>query len=264
MDKYEIVHVAVDPPSTLDADLTKKVAAIVHEDAYDVHLHLVGEIPRILAHCQSMHAAESIAQSLRDLGLVAFVCEDSELLKTSPSFEAHNIEFEEGGVLFRDSGGRVKRINPGNVFLILKARIQADVEKESIRTKTKLSLTTTILTGGIPIRRRVTEKTKNRSFQSECFARLYDRKLSEPSIEVLQHGIDYSFLGTEIAYSSLENFNTVVAKIRRAFPEAIFDDRLMKSYKADVPCLGVRDNLEINCKLIYLYNLARAASNRSG
>ena len=129
----------------------------------------------------------------------------------------------------------------------------------SVRTKTKFNLPATILTGGIPIRRRVTEKTKNRSFQSECLARLYDRKLSESSIEILQHGIDYSFLGTKIAYSSLENFSTVVAKIREAFPEAIFDDRLMKPYKADVPCIGVRDKLEINCKLIYLYNVARAA-----
>jgi len=65
-----------------------------------------------------------------------------------------------------------------------------------------------------------------------------------------------------MAYSSLENFNTVVAKLREAFPEAIFDDRLMKPYKTDVPSLGVRDNLEIDCKLIYLYNLARAALSR--
>ncbi|MBM3142899.1 MAG: hypothetical protein FJ005_07630 [Chloroflexi bacterium] len=130
------------------------------------------------------------------------------------------------------------------------------MEVETTKSKIKFSLTGTLLTGGIPIWRKVDEKTTARSIEAEYFARLYDRKSSEPSIDILQHHMNYSFLGAKIAVSSLTNFGTLVLKLREVFPQAIFDNRLVKSFVVTESSSSVREDIEINCKLIFLFHLA--------
>ncbi|MBM3142898.1 MAG: hypothetical protein FJ005_07625 [Chloroflexi bacterium] len=70
MADYEVIHVAVAPPATLDANLVKSVAAVINKSPYDTRLLLAGEIPKIIAHYNSIQIAESGIQNLRDLGLV--------------------------------------------------------------------------------------------------------------------------------------------------------------------------------------------------
>jgi hypothetical protein len=79
---------------------------------------------------------------------------------------------------------------------------------------------------------------------------------TEPSVEILQYDLDYSFLGVEMASTSLANFSTIITKIRDTFPQAVFDDRLIEPFAVDILFTAPRDNIEINCKLIYLYHQA--------
>lgn len=256
------MYVAVAPRSTLDADLIKAVAAIIDKEPYDTRLLLSGEIPRIIAQCSSVHEAESIAQGLRELGLVAIICEDLEFRKPLESFSAHTLEFQEGGVLFRDKSGRERRMGARDVFLILEGRIQTYIEEETTKTRMKISWPATVLTGGIPIWRKVGEKARETFFQSEYFVRLYDRKPSELSVELLQNHMNYSFLGTSMTFSSLTNFGAVVTKLREVFPQAVFDDRLMKSFGPSMPSTSVQADLEIKLRLIYLYHVAQRGLDR--
>lgn len=253
---YEVVHVAIAPPDRLEANLIKKVAAIVGKDLYGTRLLLAGKIPKIIAHYDTVQIAELTAQSLRELGLVAIVCKASELRKPSQRYRAHTLKFEERAVLFWDKSGQARRIETRNAFLIINGRMQTYTETEVTSTKMKFSLPGTVLTGGIPIWRRVKEKTRDKSLQTECFVRLYDRTSPEPSVEILQYDLDYSFLGAKMASSSLANFSAVVTKIRDTFPQAVFDDRLIEPFEVDIPSTTPRDNIEINCKLIYLYHQA--------
>lgn len=259
---YEIVHVAIAPLDTLDENLIRKVADIVNKDPYDTRLLLAGENPRIVAHCQGMQVAQSMAHNLTDLGLVAIVCKHSELHKPLQSFQAYAMEFREGKVAFWDKGGQEIRMESGNVFLIVKGRKQTYTEEGKTKTRMKLSLPATVLTGGIPIWRRVREKTTDSSVQSEWFLRLFVRRSSEPCVEILQDHMNYSFLGAKMASSSLTNFGTVVAKLREVFPQAIFDDRLAKSLAMNVPSVGGQDDLESKLRLIYLYHLAQSGPDR--
>ena len=253
---YEVVHVAIAPPDRLEANLIKKVAAIVGKDLYGTRLLLAGKIPKIIAHYDTVQIAELTAQSLRELGLVAIVCKASELRKPSQRYRAHTLKFEERAVLFWDKSGQARRMETRNAFLIINGRMQTYTETEVTSTKMKFSLPATVATGGIPIWRRVKEKTRDKSLQTECFVRLYDRTLPEPSVEILQYDFDYSFLGAKMASSSLANFSTIVTKIRDTFPQAVFDDRLIEPFGVDIPSTTPRDNIEINCKLIYLYHQA--------
>jgi hypothetical protein len=251
---HEIIHIAVAPPANLNADLVTSVAAIINAGISQTRLLLAGEVPKIVAHCDSMQVAESMIQNLRDMGLMAITCRDSELRQFPQTFKAQTLEFREREVLFRDSTGPEKRIAEDDVFLLLVGRAEACLEVEATTQKTKFSLSRTLLMGGIPVWRTVDEKTKTHSVQAECFARLYERKSASPSVDILQHHMNYSFLGAEVAMSSSTNFSTVVLGLRKTFPQVIFDDRLAKPSVLTISSSRVREGIEINCRLIYLFH----------
>lgn len=253
---YDIVHIAVAPPDMLEMSLVKEVATILNKDSYEIRLLLAGKIPRIVGHYQTTPIAESVAQRLRVLGLVTILCSDSELRKPSVSFRAHTLKLGEGEVIFCDKGGERRIIKATNVFLILKGTMRTYTEKEATKTAMKFSLPATVLTGGIPIWRRLKEKTKDLSIQTRSFVRLYDWISPDPSVEILQSDFDYSFLGAKMAPSSLTNLSTIIKELRNRLPQAVFDDRLTESFRVDVPFTTPGDDIAINCKLIHLYHQA--------
>jgi hypothetical protein len=251
---YEVIHIAVAPPANLDANLVRSVATIINKSPSQTRLLLASEVPKVIAHCASIQIAESMIRNLRDLGLVVIACRDSELNQFPQTFRAQTLEFREKEVLFRDSAGREKRILENNVCLVLVGRIETSMGVETTKQKTKFSLPWTLLMGGIPIWRRVDEKTTAHSIQAECFARLYERNSPDPSVDILQHHMNYSFLGAKIAASSFTNFGTVVLGLREVFPQAIFDNRLTRPSVLTTSSSRVWEGVEINCKLIYLFH----------
>lgn len=251
-DSCGLVHVAVSPPKTLDGGLLERVASLTGKEIPDARLLLVGEMPRIIASDPDPDRANAIAQGLRQAGLVAFVCKDSELRNRSAGLAAHMASFEERGVLFRDKRGGEVRIEAGDAFLIMRGRGQSPVQEKSSTTKMKLNVPATLLTGGIPIMRSVTQSATKESFRAEDFVRVFDRRSSEPRVGMSQNHVDYAFLGPELTASTPANFNIVVTRLRQWFPLAIFDERLTRPHKSDVPASGPGEALEINCRLIYL------------
>jgi hypothetical protein len=249
---YETVHIAIAPPAHPDEKLVSSVAVVINKSPTYTRLLLAGEVPKIIAHAENPPAAEAIIKSLGELGLVALACPDSELRQFSPIFEAQTLELSEQEALFRDNTGVEKRMAASDVFLILIGRVESSTEVKTTRSRIKFSWGGTLLTGGIPVFRRVKQTTTDKSSQAEDFARLYYRKSAEPGVELWQHDLNYSFLGAERAASSVLNFSTLVRRLREVFPEAIFDDRLSKPLVlADSSSW---QDAELNCRLIYLFH----------
>ena len=259
-DQHEVVYVAVVPPKTLGGDLLKTVASVVGKEIFDTRLLLAGEIPRIIASCPNTGTADSIVQGLRDAGLVAFACRDSELRNRSSGFEAHTARSGPREVIFSDRRGKEARIEAGDAFLIIRGRLRSTTQEKTSTTKMKLNVPATVLTGGIPIMRRVTKKTAQESFQAEDFVKIFDRSSSDPRVELRENRVDYTFLGPELTPSTPANFKILVTKLREWFPLAIFDERLTRRFKTDVPAAGPREALEITCRLIYFSHLAKATN----
>jgi hypothetical protein len=245
----EIVHVAIAPPTVVGEDLITEVTSIINKEPYETRLLLAGRSPRIIAHYTTLQIAESVVQRLRKLGLVVLMFRDSELPKThSPTFKGRLLKFGEGEWSFQDQSGAMKTMKPEDVFLILRGVRQIYSDKEISKTKTKLNLPATLLTGGIPIRRKVEEKTVETSIQTEHFMRLYLRNSPEPYLEITQYGFDYSCLGKNMSTTTLVNFNNLISKIKELCTRSVFDDSLSESSR------GGQDNSETRCKLIYLFH----------
>jgi hypothetical protein len=250
----EIVHVAITPPANLDENLVSDVAAVISKSPADIRLILAGKIPRIIAHYQATQAVESIAQRLRDLGLTVIVCKDFELHQSAHSFKAQTLEFGDKEVLFRDSAGGEKKVGENSIFVILEGRIRTSADIETTNPTLKFSLTKTFLMGGIPMWSKSDKKSTVHTSKDEYFARIYDRESSDPVVEMFQQHMNYSFLGTKLETYSLNNFNTVVMKLREAFPQAIYDNRLVKYFMVNPYSSRPWKDIEINCKLIYLFH----------
>jgi hypothetical protein len=249
---YEVVHIAVAPPAKLDEKLVSSVAVVINKSQTYTRLLLAGELPRIIAHADSPPGAEAIIRNLRSLGLVALAFPDAKLRQFPQIFEAQTLEFGEQEALFRDSAGAQKRMAASDVFLILTGRIESSEEVKTTTSRIKFSWGGTLLTGGIPVWRRVKKTTTDKSTQTEDFARLYERKSAEPGVELLQHHLNYSFLGAERAASSAMNLSIVVQRLREVFPEAIFDNRLSKPLALTTSSSW--QDAELNCRLIYLFH----------
>lgn len=251
--ELEISYIAVSPPDHIDADLIKKVAHILNKENYDTRRLLVGRIPRIIARYNNLQEAESAAQGLKELGLVVLLCRDSELRRPAECLTAFTMEFGDGEVLFKDKPGNSLSLEAKDVSLIIKGIIRTQTMKETTSTKLKLSLPATLVAGGLPVWRPTTQKSTDQPIESTVLARIYSHTSLNPKVELFETQLDYSFLGSDMTSFSPSNFTTVITKLRKAFPKAIFDDRFMKPIQADVPSSGPEEDLDINCKLLYLY-----------
>ncbi len=224
-----MIHVVATPSSSPDEELLKRAAHLLGKEIVDVRLLLAGEVPRIVAGCPDADKADLLARDLREAGITAFLCRDDELLSRSACFMANTMGHGEGQVIFGDRSGGEVAVGAGEAFLIIMGRRRGSAQENITTTKMKLNVAATVLTGGIPIMRRVTKTTAGGSFQVENFVRIFDRRSSDPRVEMSQDHVDYAFLGPELTPSTPVNFKLLVAKLREWFPRAIFDERLTRS-----------------------------------
>jgi hypothetical protein len=253
----DVVYVAVALPWPAEAGIVEKVASIVGKDPFGTRVLLNSKIPRILGYYGSLQAAEAVAERLRLLGLVAVVCGQAELRPPYPArFRAHTLKLKEGEITFWDKRGQSRVVDAKSVLLILRGTARTEVETGTTKTKMKLNVAATVLTGGIPVVHKVVERTGGGSLKMEDFVRLYDWTSAEPVLEVFQNDFDYSSLEKKKGFSSQENINIIVTELRSTFPAAVFDGRLTAHFKADVPFASPEEEIEINSKLIYLCHRA--------
>lgn len=266
MAEGEIVYVAVVPPASLDANIVKGVAEIIGKDPYQTRLLLVGMLPRIVARCTGMQTAESMAKQLRALKLVVIVSKEDDLRRPHQGLKVQTMSFGREDVVFQQADGRDITLVGRDVFLIIKGMrpyVPAEaamMQEPKGKTKLRLNVGATLMTGGIPIMKRVKVKANAADPQSEWFIRLYGRSSPEPRVEILQHSLDYAFLEAEMTTSSLTNFMNVLNRLKKTFPRAIFDERLVRSFGVDIPATSDEEDIEINCRLIYFQHLAASGS----
>jgi hypothetical protein len=250
----EVIYIAMNPPPDQDDLLVKNIAGIIGKSVYDTRLAIAGEIPRIIAHFDNMPFAEEIAVRLRDLGLETMMLREPELRQPKPPFYANLLEFKNDGVIFRNNQGNEINIKTNDVSLIIKGKLQTSAAIETTQSKKKINIAGTLLTGGIPIYRRVDEKSTSQIVQDEYFIRLFTRTAPESCIEIRQKTMNYSFFEKKMAASSLANFDNLSPMLKELFTKAVFDERLIKSYMPSIHSNRIDDYIEVKCRLIYLFN----------
>lgn len=258
MNEFEIIHIALAPPRAATSELIENIAEIIGKGIYDTGLLISGEIPRIIAHYTDIAVAQQVVEKLKGLGLTVLAIGDSELRRSVQVFNAYKLEFQGKEIAFADSCGNKKVMGQDDVFLIMAGRMPSEVELEKKEISSKLDITATMLTGGIPVLRKKEEKHTTSSTQTEHFIRIYGRDYSCICIQLLQHLVDYSFLRGVIEVSSLKNLRATAAALCTQFPQGIYDDRLELPFAAPVFRQGPSTDFEIRCRLIHAFHVLTA------
>jgi len=250
----DIIHVAIEPQGKLDDALINTISEIINKNPWDTRLILAGEIPKIITHYKNIELANQTVAKINALGIQSLAIGDTELHRSSPSFKAQTLKILGEQIVFHDDSGSAKTVPANGIFLILVGRHEASVISETTTIKTKFDMAGTLLTGGIPMWRRVKEKNTNESIETTFFIRLYENNLSGTWIELNQKQINYVFLGKLVAPSTLVNFNTMLQQLRDFFPNSIYDDRLTRPSVMSESSSQPWHNLDAYCQLAYLFH----------
>jgi hypothetical protein len=251
----EAIYIAINPLSDPDDLLVRNIAEIIGKSVYDTRMTISREIPRIIARFDNIQSAETTEGKLRELGLETIIIREPELRQPEAPFPAYTAEFKKNGISFFNNKGDSKNIETDDISLIIKGKLQTAAAVETTQSKKKINIAGTMLTGGIPVYRKVDEKTTSQIVLEEYFIRLYTRTLLESCIEIRQKNMNYAFLGNRMAASSLANFDNLSRILKELFPKAIFDERLTKSYIKSIYSNRIDDDVEVKCRLIYLFSL---------
>jgi hypothetical protein len=252
----EVFHVTAMPTVEPAGELIRQIAAIVSQPEYQIRLLFAGPLPKIIAHYREEGLAAAAVNSLKKLGLTAFRATETELRKpASVKLFAHRLEFGEGRINFKSRGGESMKLEPSDAWLILTGRRAINPKQTENITRMKLNLPATLLTGGVPMMKRVTVEGEKTGRLNEQFIRLYGTQSDVPIIEIRQHDFDYSFLGSQMASTTTINIVSTLKTLSRFFSQAFFDHSLMGGFPPGSRAGAGTDWVEENCRLLYRYYL---------
>jgi hypothetical protein len=252
----EIFDIVIAPPVNVEAELIRQVGLVLAIDSRRTSsLLLSAKIPIIVNQYETELEAEIIVEKLQTLGIKAFICIDSELRRLPSSFiRATSLRRDVNEFTFFSEVGLNLTISVADIFLFLLGTRSSIVTEKVTSSKMKFSLPATLLTGGLPVFRKVAQETLKNTTQNERFVRIYTLNSSDPIVEILQQEFNYSFLREKISVSSRINLNATIAELKAFSPRAIYDDKLDNN-------MGSNEQTEMNCRLIYFsYHFAQQKS----
>jgi hypothetical protein len=250
----DLTDIAVMANKSLNEESIQKLSIILGRDLYQTRSLIASKIPRIIYQNSDAQRIEETSKQIDSLGLVSFSFKDTDIKKPLKLFKASRLEFVDDNLVFQEKNGQLFKLENKQVFLILKGNLKTSKEKEKVINVKKLNVIATLMTGGIPIRRTKQEKTVEITTENDSFLRIFQKYSMDFCLEIRQHGFNYACLGPEMSPASLQNFNLITRKIKDSTPEAIFDDRLNEFTSISNSADPMRANIDINCKLIYLYH----------
>ncbi|MEL7562929.1 hypothetical protein [Dehalogenimonas sp. 4OHTPN] len=255
----DIGHVAVEPPPDLSPELIARAAAVLDRAPCDIRLLLAGRVPKLIAHFDNFARADAAAGNLRAAGLTALALSDASLRLEQPVFMAREIDFTAGELVFTGDAGQRRVMEKGQVFLIVEGIGRRAERVETAVQKTRFSPGATLLAGGIPIWRTRTETSSSESVTAEPFIRLYEASLRAPPVAVSRDTLkSFAFLGGGISGSSTVNLRKTADLLRSVCPQAGYDNRLSKPAAAVSYTGRLQEDLELNCRLIFLFRAAQS------
>lgn len=207
------------------SELVQSLAAALGMTQFEVRPRLLGGGPSVVGRCAEEQQAERLAQTLRLCGVAAFVL-DSDAVRSSGRLVVRRFTLDSGTLAVETVGGETVRTPLTSVRLLLPA-VSVSVQTESVTvTERKLSLGKTLLSGGIPMTKKVTRQEDVQTEERERTLFIVAEEL--PLLVLRQNGMNYDGFGPAMKLSRELNFSHLIAELRRLCPGAVFDDRLLQ------------------------------------
>ncbi|PRQ04067.1 hypothetical protein ENSA5_11150 [Enhygromyxa salina] len=205
-----------------------ELAKILDLFPYDLRMRLSGPLPVVVARMPEREAASSLMAKLREWGHGAVGCSASTVPGADAMHQPREFEFD-GEVLRTQGVGRERaELRAGEVYALFHAMVLADHQTTEQKTVKKLSVSQTLLAGGVPMTAKKSSTVRATESESEERIYLIRHGWADPMV-FCQHHLRYTGLGEAMGHSSHESFAALCARLRSFCPGAYYDDRLRTS-----------------------------------
>ena len=226
---------------------------------YEARTRLSGEPPRIVAVLADGDEAHGLARRLSNDGFSGVVADRDDIETDERRLHIASLAFGEAALEATLRDGSTRSVPWGAITLLLRGNRTSQTTTTREETVHKFSPGKALLTGGLVMRTSSTATTTSTTRNSQAFLYLYD-ETGGPPLTLYEQRLSYAFLGKAIQPSSLANFTTVVAEIRKRATGAKLDERLARTPTLGSPPLppkGVDPNewkIDIAATLLSLYD----------
>ncbi|MFO8009767.1 MAG: hypothetical protein R6U89_03035 [Dehalococcoidia bacterium] len=221
--------------------------------AFEAQQRMIGGGPAVVAAFADPQKALESAGNLKQKGITTLIVDAVEARNRPDRFIVHHFELGDSYLCVENQLQQRAEIPYGEIDLLLTGR-SVDVHSETKTvTERKFDVGKTIITGGIPITKKVTHQEKMTSEEHGRVFYLYAG--NRPPFIFSQNRMIYDGLGTIMKPSREQNFYCLLSELRRRTPDAVFDDRL--NTRAGIvrllgPFLSPATNLDLAADILAL------------
>jgi hypothetical protein len=210
-----------------EVEVAKAVADTLSILLFEARQKIAGGGPRVLATFADALPAETLAARLSEAGVPALSVDPVSVRSGTPPFSVRRFVLGPEALELESNAGDACRIDYGTIDLLLAANCSAgQTQTTHTTTERKFSLGKTLLSGGLPMTKKVTTEETLTSIERDETLWLYAR---ERGAVVFNRGaLDYSGLGDAMQLTRDLNFNRFKTSLRGLAPQARYDDRLLK------------------------------------
>ncbi|MDA8431244.1 MAG: hypothetical protein M0T70_18480 [Geobacteraceae bacterium] len=229
-------------------ELIQALAGTVGITPYEMRQRMIGGGPAVVANFADPHAALTMAAKLDQSGVATAVIDADAVPSLASCFVVRRFEMNEQAVRIESGDGRCAEIAYEDIDLLLSGtRIRGESKSITV-TERKLSLGKTLLSGGIPMTKKVEHQEQVSTEERDTILCLYagDR----PTAVFSQSGLLYDGHGAGMKLTRELNFAHLKSELRRHCPAARCDDRLLNRL-GPVRILGPAQNPETNLDLAF-------------
>jgi len=229
-------------------ELVQSLAASLGIMPYEMRQRMIGGGPAVVACFADLQQARSLAVKVTQSGVATLLIDTDALRRAAGRFVVRRFELKERSLCVEAGDGQRAEIAYGNIDLLLcGTRILGQSETVTV-TERKFSLGKTILSGGIPLTKKVERQEEVTTVERENILCLYAGE--QPPVVFSQSGMVYDGFGAAMKLTRELNFTFLKSELRRLCPTAGFDDRL-SNRRGQVRLLGPTLNPETNLDLAF-------------
>lgn len=227
-------------------ELVRSLADVLGVTVFEARQRIVGGGPAVVASFSDAAQAESLAAKLIQRGIKALVLDAATACSSADRFIVRRFELKELLLRIETGDGLSDKIPYSEIDILLPGiSIRGTVETRTI-TERQLSLGKMLLSGGIPMTKKVAHQEEVITEERRKF--LYLHAGERLPVIFSQDGMTYDGLGPARKLSREQNFSYLISELRRLSPNAVYDDRLLTRL-GQIRLLGPVQNPEINLEL---------------
>ncbi len=209
-----------------EAAVAKTIADALGGLVFEARQKIAGGGPAVLASFADMSRAEALAERLRAEGIPALVIDTDTVRKRTPFYVRR---FVPGDTALRveSLAADASVIDYADIELLLVA-ICSPGQSQTVSTVTerKFSLGKTLMSGGIPMTKKVTHEETVSSENRDETLWLYAK--GRGPVIFNRSALTYDGFGASQQMTSGHNFTLLKSELQRLAPQARFDDRLLR------------------------------------